>query len=135
MGAFSGIHSSHFFHLFRSQLEIKNTDIACNSLLLRGLRQYDQPVLYLKAQQDLSGVFVILLCQLLDNRMRKKLRVAVSQREVCFDLHIIFLKKRAQLPLLEERVALYLVDCRNCLKLRDIFLPDLGRHVADSDGP
>lgn len=49
----------------------------------------------------------------------------MSQRLVCFNLYIILLKQCPELLLLEERIALHLIHCRNSFKLRDKFFPDL----------
>mgnify|MGYP007050608214 CR=1 FL=1 len=50
------------------------------------------------------------------------------------NLYIILSKKRTQLFLLEEGIALHLVYSRHRRKLRHKFLPDLRCHVADANG-
>ena len=58
----------------------------------------------------------------------------MSQRLIGLNLYIILSKKRTQLFLLEEGIALHLVYSRHRRKLRHKFLPDLRCHVADANG-
>ena len=71
--ALAGVQSVHLIHFIFRQFKIKNTEVPGNPLRVGGLGQHDEPVLHLKAQDDLAGVPAVLLRQLGDNRVVSRL--------------------------------------------------------------
>ena len=100
MAAFSGVQPPYRLHLILTQFKIKDVDISCDPLRIRGLRKYDKSILQFKSEDDLSRILSVFFCQPGNGGMGEQSRISVSQRLVRLDPDIILVKKRPQLSLL-----------------------------------
>ena len=75
--ALAGIQRAQRVHLVLCECKVEDIEVARDPLRVGGLGQDDQPVLYLKAQDDLPGVLAVLLRQPGDGRVGEQAGVAV----------------------------------------------------------
>ena len=72
MAALSCIQSTHFLHLFFTQFKVKDIDIACDPIRIRGFWKNDQAVLHLKPENNLPCILTVFFSTFCYNRMIKQ---------------------------------------------------------------
>src|SRR6267143_3206936 len=95
-------------HVFASQFEIKDRSVLTNPLRSDRLRDDHEPVLQAPPNHDLRGRTGVLRGKLRDDRMFQP--APARERAVGLELDSVFLAKRKQVLLEEERMELDLVD-------------------------
>lgn len=103
-------------HILLAQLEVEDTAVLKNAILMNGLGNANGATLHSPTNHDLSRSLVILVSNALDHRILHRTRDAhrtsvrsAAQREVSHQVHAILIADLLRLPLLEIRMKLNLV--------------------------
>ena len=132
--AVSEIHFCDLRHILITELEIPDVQVLFHTLLVNGFRDNGYTSLYVPAQSYLSRSLSVLLADSGRYRMSEDTMVAFCKRTPCLRMNAILFHKRQSVFLLEERMQLYLIDCRHNIYGLTQVRQTVRVEIADTDG-
>ena len=132
--AVSEIHFCDLRHILITELEIPDVQVLFHTLLVNGFRDNGYTSLYVPAQSYLSRSLSVLLADSGQYRMSEDTMVAFCKRTPCLRMNAILFHKRQSVFLLEERMQLYLIDCRHNIYGLTQVRQTVRVEIADTDG-
>ena len=132
--AVSDIQFCDFVHIFFAELKIPDVHVLFHTVFVNGFWNYDNAALYVPAESNLSRALSVFFSDRRKNRMSEDAVVSFCEWSPCFRTYAVFFHQCKSVFLLEERMKLYLVDCRDHIDCLAKICQTCRIEVADTDG-